>query len=478
MRMQLSLYGLGAALAMALPQAWAQDAAPTPATPMIGVRMIPADNMAADTDVVESPLQLVGHKEIVPTGHQYYGPIAGRPGFGLPGCRVVQPYQFFGRVEYLLWDVKDVGLPPLEATIPARFIVTPFRRTIATDGTITDVPLASQNVDALIHISPTVPGAAGLDQTERSGGRVTLGYMIDPLCETTVSFSYFRLENWSVDFAAAGTTPLEVSTNFVNEIVTLQPDGPPTVETDPIEFSMTSDATALGSLKTRFWGAELYGQRRLMRLFGAVIYVGGGLRYVDLNEDLTLSQAVELTVTPNPGALGTVVLETDPTTVVFSEVVSTENRFIGLEVGTTVEYRKCGFFVSGTAKVAVGGNRQEVLLAENATGNLPQGDGAVIALVLPQNIGEHSRTRLSAVPELTALIGYEFGPQFRAFVGVNLIYLTNAVRPGNVFTSTGVSTNVMFRDAEASASQTRSSFLWGDEDFWARGLLVGGEFRY
>ena len=52
------------------------------------------------------------------------------------------------------------------------------------------------------------------------------------------------------------------------------------------------------------------------------------------------------------------------------------------------------------------------------------------------NIGNFSRDRFSAVPEVSAKLGYQVTPNIRAFVGYDFMYWTVIIRPGDAIDTT------------------------------------------
>ena len=60
-------------------------------------------------------------------------------------------------------------------------------------------------------------------------------------------------------------------------------------------------------------------------------------------------------------------------------------------------------------------------VVQNFTGGL---------LALPSNIGHFTNNAFSVVPEIGVNLGYQILPRLRGFVGYNMLYWSNVIRPG------------------------------------------------
>jgi hypothetical protein len=98
---------------------------------------------------------------------------------------------------------------------------------------------------------------------------------------------------------------------------------------------------------------------------------------------------------------------------------------------------------------------------------------------LPTNIGTRTNSEFTVVPELTLNAGYEFKPGVRAFVGFNLLYWSNVVRPGDQI-DRGIDVSFIPNAPMGipATNQIRPAPVIVDSDLWLLGLNFGLEFRW
>ncbi len=110
--------------------------------------------------------------------------------------------------------------------------------------------------------------------------------------------------------------------------------------------------------------------------------------------------------------------------------------------------------ISGSTAVTFGG------VTTVTAGNL---------LALPTNIGNFSRDRFSAVPEVSAKLGYQIMPNVRAFVGYDFMYWTGVVRPGGAIDTTVNTTQL----GGALTGAARPLPQFNASDYWVHGVNLG-----
>jgi hypothetical protein len=95
-------------------------------------------------------------------------------------------------------------------------------------------------------------------------------------------------------------------------------------------------------------------------------------------------------------------------------------------------------------------------------------------LALPSNIGDISRTRFSAVPELDINFRYQLTRLWRFNVGYTFMYVTNVARPGDQ-----ISLSVDPRQFPPPvAAGAFPAFRFNDSDLWLHGINLGLEARF
>ena len=121
---------------------------------------------------------------------------------------------------------------------------------------------------------------------------------------------------------------------------------------------------------------------------------------------------------------------------VIQDRFSARNQFFGGNIGGRLSYASgTGFFIDGTAKVAIGGVHQIVTV--DGTTTLTGGGlvgpattaGGVLANVA--NGGRSSENRFAVLPEANIQLGYQLRSWANVFVGYQVMYLSNMARAGD-----------------------------------------------
>lgn len=418
---------------------------------------------------------------------------------GILGVDPNQLYnRWYGKAEYLLWKIRNSELPQLQLT----------------------VPFSASNLDQL-QPNITVPGG-DVDHAARTGGRITLGYWCDLDHYFGVEASYFQLENRQDPFFQnqLQNTPLNVVIQQnVQEVV--QNGGVTTTTLNQIPLTVTLPAlltvTANGRVgPTDFFGTEISGRSTRAYFGPAVFDLLGGFRFINLDENLALSQTVSIqtanptTVTTNGlafvnnnGIFNTTVVGNNvvpvgaPITIpqpinglstlatsTSNNQITTYNRFYGANLGASFEcWCSSRIFFNGYGKIAVGAMTQQATLVNftttSALGAAPiTTAGGTFSPLL--GTLSHSRTRYAFVPEFNLNVGIQLTTRCRATLGYNLMYLTSVVRPGNqiIFGDSNTALTISGTSQPGGVAISQPTFRYQDTDFYAQGLVGGLEFRY
>jgi hypothetical protein len=235
-------------------------------------------------------------------------------------------------------------------------------------------------------------------------------------------------------------------------------------------------------MTSRLWGADANVRQKLMNGCNYRLDLLGGFRYLELREDLHIHENL-------------MVLGASPVTgIQLADRFGTRNQFYGGQVGLDGEYRWRRWFVEGRGTFALGSVNQEVGVNGTTVFNLANGifppvvmgPGGLLAQM--SNSGHFSRSRIAFVPEVGIKVGYQVTNNLRAYLGYDLLYLNNAVRPGdqidrtvNIAQRPGVL--IMGNTAVAvpgglNGGPARPMPLFKETDFWAHGVNFGLEFRF
>jgi hypothetical protein len=227
-----------------------------------------------------------------------------------------------------------------------------------------------------------------------------------------------------------------------------------------------------------FLGAEANWIINAYRLNGWTFDYFAGVRYLYLDDNLSLNQ----NITVLPGGVG-FPFNANPagapagSNILLSDSFNVANRFYGGQIGARVNWTACNWELGAILKLGLGAtdiDGASTLIANGAITTVPGG-----VLAQASNIGQHTSTDFSVVPELTLTASYQFTAWFRVLVGYNLIYWTDVERAANQID----------RRIDATQAPTSPTFVPGAvgtnplfpnirSDFWAQGLNLGMEFKF
>jgi hypothetical protein len=416
--------------------------------------------MAAERDAPESlfpkmPVTTTSApSDIVPT--TYFAGDDGVPattacadcvGCGKLGSTGYPPGTVWASAEFLGWRIKNGPTPPLVATSPP--------------GTLGILGQDSTMV---------LVGNAGIKFNELAGARIMLGVWIDEDETVGLEGGYFLLGSRSRDSSVSGSgapgTPL-ITRPFFNALFGVE-------DSELVAFPNAISGTVNVHASTRMQGAELNELVNAWCGSGYRIDLLCGFRFLQLNEGLDIAENVNLL--PNVAVLGgtnfSILDQFDATT-----------RFLGGQVGMKSELRRGRFFADFAGKVAAGWVNEIVDIQGStvisAPGFTPTASPAGL-LALPTNSGHHTRTRFAVLPEGKLDFGIQVCDCMRIYVGYDILYLSNAVRPGSqidrVLNPTQIPLNTL--GAGSLIGAPRPAFDFHETDFWAQGIHAGVSFHF
>jgi hypothetical protein len=369
-----------------------------------------------------------------------------QPTLQMPADAVRYP-KFYLNGEYLLWWLKQDKVPVLASTS-----TNPF------DNGELGKPTTS-----------VLFGGDGLDGSARSGFRITGGWWLDETCKDDgIEVSGFYLSPRSTNFDANSSQFPVIARPFFNV-------------NQGIEFAQLTafPGIATGNLsinnESNLFGAEINARCNLCCGCNYRVDVLGGFRYLDLEESLSLTETGLFLPGDGPPQAGDTFLVHD--------YFGTRNQFYGGQVGLSGEYDIGRFSVTGWTKVALGDTHQDILIDGNQVITAPNGTAQQFKgglLALTSNIGRYHQDRFSVVPELNLNIGYQLTDHVRVFVGYDVLYWNNVVRPGGQIDRNLDITlipNVPVPGV-GPAGQNQPSAPRPGTDLWVQGVTFGMEVRY
>jgi len=369
------------------------------------------------------------------------------------------PPAWWVSAESLGWWTKSAPLPPTLTTfVPGSpsGIIGPanFGGALGVPGTIV--------------LSPS-----NLNYDPSAGARLTIGRWLDPAHVWAVDVEGFFLGNQSAGFSQASNGGLALRVPFTNV--------PPGAgfPLGSSSFVLANGGLAAGSqvvgASLQLWGTEANALYHLGQRGPFDVTLLGGLRYLDLREGLTIASNETLL----PLALGF------PGSFTATDGFSTRNQFFGAQIGAKAQAQFGRFDGLVLGKLALGDNYETVGVSGSTA---VSGFGGAFApgTVFPvglfaqaTNIGQQTRNQFAAVPEVQAQIGYRLPFGVRAFVGYDLIYISNVVRPGNqIDTTLNFSGNPAINPGGTFAGAARPAPMFNNSPFLVQGVNIGASYQF
>jgi hypothetical protein len=366
-----------------------------------------------------------------------------------------KPHCFWVSAEVLGWGIKDSNLPPLVTASAA--------------GT----PLGMAGV--LGPGTGILFGGHDLNNEEFAGGRFGVGFWLDK-CQTLALEGNFLFLGSRTNGFVAGSAgdpilarPFFDTRGFENAQLVAFPG----LITGGVNVASTSS----------LWGAEANLRWHALEgpFFGLTYRTDflAGFRYLELDEKLGITESLLVPAgAATPRAVG-------PAGILVLDQFKTWNQFYGGQVGADTEFGYGRWFLGLNGKVALGTLHQVVDINGSTTFSQPGVNPSTVQgglLAQPTNIGRFSRDRLAVLPEFGLKLGYQFNDHLRVFVGYNLLYINNVVRPGDQIDRTINITQIPNVTSPPSGEPVRGTprplFTFRSTDFWAQGVNCGLEFRY
>ncbi len=311
--------------------------------------------------------------------------------------------RIWASVDGLSWWVKGTPLP-----VPTLTTFTPGSTSAKTGfGGALGVP------------GTTVLSPDHLGYNPFLGGRVSIGGWLSSDQRLGAEFSGFLLQTHTASFGtfsnAAGVPALRVP--FVNV--------PPGVgfPLGESSFVLAEPGFANGgqmlTSSLNLWGAEGNAILKVGRDRDLDLALLAGFRYLQLHENLSIVSD-----------------ETVPGAFVYSaaDAFETRNQFYGGQVGVKAATQYGRFYASFVAKIAFGDNHETFTINGVSSATLPGGPpvatrGGIFAQ--STNIGQRTRDEFCVVPDIQLKFGVNLTNRISAFVGYDLLYMSEVVRPGN-----------------------------------------------
>ncbi len=206
-----------------------------------------------------------------------------------------------------------------------------------------------------------------------------------------------------------------------------------------------------------------------------------GFRYLELYDRLYASQSTDLLPGNNAQFAGLSVA--GPANITVTDLFETRNSFYGGQLGVISDFKFGRWSVTGAGKVAFGSSVQQLDISGQSTlaSRVSRVSAAVQGGLLANagNIGRYRIDEFTVLPELSLNVGYDLCRGVRAFIGYNLLYMPNVVRPLD-------QVNMMVNSSlvPTSPNYGRVGFVpvsqlpLVQDNLWISGMNLGLSFRY
>lgn len=364
------------------------------------------------------------------------------------------PYRgrMFLRGEYLGWFMDPMKTPAL----------------------VTSSPLGTaQNQSAFIG-GPNTQVLFGdeINDEFRSGVRVQGGWYVDPTRYWAIGGDYYQLFGEGDSFSADTNSNAILGRPFFDIIA-----GRETAQLLSFPGRVTGGVDIATDTQLRSFGIHI--QADALNAPGSVHQMASdcareprldwilGYRYVSLDDEINITESLTSLVNQAQG------------TVNLRDSFETENDFQGLEVGAVREIPMGRFWFETVTKIALGTNAQKVRIngsTQLTEAGVPE---TFVGGLLAQrsNIGSYERDEFAVVPELGATLGFHVTPRFSLTVGYTFVYFSNVVRAGDQI-DTDLNPGLIPVEDDPLTGPLRPHFLFRQNDFFAQGVTVGGDFRF
>ncbi len=331
----------------------------------------------------------------------------------------------------------------------------------------TPVPIITDDL-AFLPDTNVLLGGGTLDTNPNAGFRITGSYALDGRRAIELTGFYVPTRTTSRSVSSTGKLDsLDLLLPFFDVTTNRE-------SWTEISYSPEYRGAAQETLSSNLGGGELNFTWALPPQAGWKLDVIGGLRFLQLREDYTITTESPY-IPPYPSDIWTT-----------TDQFNARNRFWGVQAGVRGTYDSGPWVGSGFAKVALGSMQQRVSINGNLVTNDFNNYGAPQTFsggyfAMTTNSGDHTRSTFAVVPELGVSVGYRVTPSATVYVGYSFLYLSDVVRPGEQINRNVNPTYSLAYGGDPPARPSgpaQPSFSWQTTDFWAQTLAVGIAVRF
>jgi hypothetical protein len=369
-------------------------------------------------------------------------------------------------------DPEGFAFPPAGGWVNPCFYITGEYLMWWTKGENTPVLLTTSSPsDFGILGNPSTQilyGGDTINNQMRSGARINAGWWLNDEHTWAIDAGFFFLGTQTSDFSANSAQYPVLGRPFLNVNTNQQ-------FSELVALPGVAMGTATIHTPSTLWGFDT--NLRYQLCCGCNWSVNGliGFRYLYLGESIDFTENIQGEPTaPAPF--------TNESILVYDRF-ATFNQFYGGQVGLDGRYRYGRWTLDLRGKLALGSTVQTLDISGfqhfmSPTGAVSAVQGGLLALP-GANIGQFRRSAFSVVPEVGTTIGYQLTPHLRGFLGYNLLYWTNVIRPGDqIDPRLNVDKIPNFPTNSPASPLNLPSVPFRESSFWAQGFIVGLELTF
>jgi hypothetical protein len=437
-----SVAALAASAGLAFGQA-PQGRAVDPPASVAPTPLVPGQAGPSSGQLPLAPLPPGVSPNAMPPGPDGYGPnglfnSAGQQ----PDCGYYLERLWFN-IDYILWHMRS----------------EPSAWPLAVQGTV------ANGVNPFAPGSVTLFGGTPVDWDLSNGARIEFGGWLPGSTKIGIDVTGTITEAKTLTRSAA-SGPLGIpvlGAPFINEL---------TGTIDSLFASTPGIPGAIAaSAKTQLWSTDVDVVGNVYRAQYFTANVIAGFSYFSLQEGMSL----QLASTGNPSGFFLGAVNASPTSLL--DQFNTRNNLYGGNIGAQFEYRYRRFTLDLEDRLVMGVVNQFL----DVNGYSQAGGMRVPGGLFTQttNIGQRSTDEFGVVPQLHAELGYQATKWLRVNCGIDFLYASSMLRPGNQIDNVVNPTIMPFNPAFGTVGGTaRPAQLFVVSDFYALGVSFGMQVRY
>jgi hypothetical protein len=352
------------------------------------------------------------------------------------------PVGFWIRGEYVSWSLDAMDLPPLVTT-----------STTATTPDNTGI-LNRAGTEVLF-------GDDSINDSFRSGGRITLGWFENQSRAVGYELSYLGIASDGDDFATTSAeTPRIARPVFDTGLgaESSQLVAHPAFLSGSISIETDSDLQFVELIRR-----QRYSWSRCHQLDFLV-----GYRHGRLDESIRIEQSSRYTAAQGQILAGT--------TVDAFDLFSTENRFHGAQFGIDYQQINGCWTLAGMAKIGLGIGSASVDIDGRTVNTVPNSGSATFEgglLAQTTNMGNYDESDFVVIPEVGLRLTNQINRCTQLSIGYSFVYWSKIARAADQ-----IDRNVSQFPPEPASGDLRPRFAFETDSFIAHGVNAGLQYRF